>query len=132
MTEKTLLLIKPNAVQHRHVGHIISMVEEHGFVLTNIKIFKFSRDKAEQFYISHKGKDFFDRLVQYMCSGETVGIVLEKTNAVAELREMIGDADPKHRKANTIRAMYAEGVTENAVHASDSVENANREISIIF
>jgi nucleoside-diphosphate kinase len=132
MNEQSLLLIKPNAVEHHHVGHIISMVEDYGFVLTNIKTFKFTRERAEEFYEMHRGKEFFERLVTFMCSGVTIAILLERQEAVSRLRELVGDADPGKRKPDTIRAMYADGVTENAVHASDSPEAASREISLVF
>jgi len=132
MNQQTLLLIKPNAVAHQHVGHIISIIEDYGFTIMNIKVFQFTREKAEFFYIMHKGKGFYERLVDFMCSGVTFALLLEKKNAVEELRELIGEVEPEKRKPGTIRALYADGVTENAVHASDSLANAKREISLIF
>jgi len=132
MTDRSLLLIKPNAVQHHHVGHIISIVEDHGFKLRDIKIFQFSPPSAEEFYTAHRGKEFFERLISFMCSGETIALLLERNDAVELLRELVGDADPAKRAPHTIRASYAEGVTENAVHASDSIEAAKREIKLIF
>jgi len=132
MNEQSLLLIKPNAVEHHHVGHIISIVEAHGFVITNIKVFKFERDRAEEFYAMHRGKEFYARLVSFMCSGDTIALLLEKKDAVAKLRDLVGDADPAKRLPGTIRALYADGVTENAVHASDSPEAAKREIGLVF
>lgn len=132
MTDQTLFLIKPNAVQHKHIGHIISIVEENGFVLRNIKIIKFDCDSAGVFYAMHKGKEFYDRLVSFMCSGDTIALHLSRRNAVQKLRELVGDADPDKREQGTIRSLYAEGITENAVHASDSDEAAAREIELIF
>jgi nucleoside-diphosphate kinase len=132
MTERTLLLIKPNAVAHHHVGHIISIVEEHGFVLVNMKELQFDRELAERFYAVHKGKSFYERLVDFMCSGTTVAILLERSNAVEALRDLIGEVEPEHRKPGTIRALYAEGITENAVHASDSPDSARHEIGLLF
>lgn len=132
MNQQTLLLIKPNAVAHQHVGHIISIIEDYGFTIMNIKVFQFTREKAEFFYIMHKDKGFYERLVDFMCSGVTFALLLEKKNAVEELRELIGEVEPEKRKPGTIRALYADGVTENAVHASDSLSNAKREISLIF
>lgn len=132
MNEQTLLLIKPNAVHHKHIGHIISIIETRGFIIRNIKIFQFTTDSASDFYRDHRGKSFFDKLVSFMVSGTTVALLLEKKNAMADLRELVGDADPEKRKPGTIRSIYAEGVTENAVHASDSMENAHREIKLIF
>ena len=132
MTDRSLLLIKPNAVQHHHVGHIISIVEDHGFKLRDIKIFQFTSASAEEFYEAHRGKEFFERLVRFMCSGETIALLLERNDAVELLRELVGDADPAKRAPHTIRASYAEGVTENAVHASDSIAASKREIKLIF
>ncbi|MGC9361555.1 MAG: nucleoside-diphosphate kinase [Candidatus Syntrophosphaera sp.] len=132
MSERSLLLIKPNAVEHHHVGHIISILEEAGFELEEIKEFQFTPESAGVFYAMHQGKDFYDRLISFMCSGPTIGIIVKKDNAIEGLREIIGAVDPQERKPGTIRALYAEGVTENAVHASDSRENAKREIGLIF
>lgn len=132
MSERSLLLIKPNAVEHHHVGHIISILEEGGFELEEIKEFQFTPESAGIFYAAHKGKEFYDRLISFMCSGPTIGIIVMKDNAIEGLREIIGAVDPKERKPGTIRALYAEGVTENAVHASDSKDNAKREIGLIF
>lgn len=132
MTDRSLLLIKPNAVQHHHVGHIISIVEEHGFKLRDIRIFQFNPASADEFYSVHRGKEFFERLIRFMCSGETVALLLERHDAVHLLRELVGDADPAKREPHTIRARYAEGITENAVHGSDCDESAKREIKLIF
>lgn len=132
MTEHTLLLIKPNAIMHKNAGAIISMVEENGFVLKDMKVLQFDREFAAIFYIEHKGKDFYEKLLDFMSSGPTIALLLEKHNAVHDLRDLVGDTDPAERKPGTIRDRFAEGVTENAVHASDSAENARREIRLIF
>ncbi|MDD2331763.1 MAG: nucleoside-diphosphate kinase [Candidatus Cloacimonetes bacterium] len=132
MMEQTLLLIKPNAVKNHHVGQIISMIESKGYIIRNIQSFRFSKERAEEFYEMHKGKDFFARLIQFMISHTTVALLLEKNNAIEDLRELIGDADPDKQLPGTIRYIFANGVTENAVHASDSKENAKREIRLIF
>ncbi|MCB5246814.1 MAG: nucleoside-diphosphate kinase [Candidatus Cloacimonetes bacterium] len=132
MTRNTLLLIKPNAFVHHHVGHIISILEEAGFRLLQLKEFQFTPESAAVFYEMHKGKEFYQRLIDFMCSAPTVGLLLEKDNAIADLRELVGEVDPAQRKPGTIRDLYAEGVTENAVHASDSEANAEREIGLIF
>ncbi len=132
MSEQTLLLIKPNAVKGGHIGHIISMIESKGFIIRNIKTFMFTPELAAEFYREHLGKSFFERLISFMISGTTVAILLEKKNAVHDLRQLVGEAEPEKREPNTIRAIYAEGVTENAVHASDSPENSSREIELIF
>ncbi|HOH47412.1 MAG TPA: nucleoside-diphosphate kinase [Candidatus Cloacimonadota bacterium] len=132
MSDKTLLLIKPNAIMHKHAGEIISMVESQAFVLRDIKILKFTQELAASFYLEHKGKEFYDRLLAFMCSGPTIALLLEKHDAVSSLRELVGDTDPAKRKTETIRYRFAEGITENAVHASDSPEHAKREIRLIF
>jgi len=132
MNEQSLLLIKPNAVDHKHIGHIITIVESKGFIIRNVRVFQFTKESATEFYYEHAGKEFFHRLITFMISGTTIALILEKRNAVAELRELVGDADPQTRKAGSIRALYAEGITENAVHASDSINHAMREIRLIF
>ncbi|MBW6514936.1 MAG: nucleoside-diphosphate kinase [Candidatus Syntrophosphaera sp.] len=132
MSQRSLLLIKPNAVLHHHVGHVISILEEAGFELDQIKEFQFTPEAAAVFYEAHKGKGFYERLIAFMCSGPTIALIVEKDNAVEDLRELIGEVDPARRKPGTIRDLYAEGVTENAVHASDSLDNAEREIALLF
>ncbi|HPV14788.1 MAG TPA: nucleoside-diphosphate kinase [Candidatus Cloacimonadota bacterium] len=132
MTEQSLLLIKPDAVKKNHVGHIITIMEQRGFTLKNIKVLQFDRKRAAEFYMMHAGKDFYERLLDFMCSGTTVALLLERIDAVAKLRKLVGDADPNKRAPDTIRAMFADGVTENAVHASDSTLSAKREIALIF
>ncbi len=132
MTEQTLLLIKPNAVLHKHAGEIISIIEAKAFVLRNIKVIQFDRHFAALFYEEHRGKEFFERLLDFMCSGTTIALLLEKENAVSALRDLVGDANPSKRKPGTIRDIYAEGITENAVHASDSPDHAKREIALVF
>jgi nucleoside-diphosphate kinase len=132
MIQRSLLLIKPNAVVHHHVGDIIHILEGAGYELKGIKEFQFTRESAGAFYACHKGKDFFEHLIAFTCSGPTIGLIVEKDNAIADLRILIGSTDPAKRQNGTIRALYAEGMTENAVHASDSEENAQREIGLIF
>lgn len=132
MIQRSLLLIKPNAVKHRHAGHIISLAEEAGFQLLDTRLIQFTPESAAVFYAMHQGKEFFDRLMKFTCSGPTFALLLQKENAIADLRTLIGAVDPAQRAAGTIRDIYAEGITENAVHASDSAENAEREIGLIF
>ena len=132
MNQQTLLLIKPNAVMHKHAGNIISIIETKAFLLRDIKVMQFTPETAAAFYQEHLGREFYDRLIKFMCSGTTIALLLEKANAVADLRELVGDTDPAKRKPGTIRHLYAEGITENAVHASDSPEHAQREIRLIF
>ncbi len=132
MTEQTLLLIKPNATAKGHIGDILSIIEKHGYRILQLKSFRFDKELADKFYAEHIGKEFFERLVSFMTSGMTVAALLEKENAVPDLRELIGDTNPEKRKPGTIRYLYADSMTENAVHASDSHDHALHEISLIF
>ena len=132
MSGRSLLLIKPNAVAHRHVVQIISILENAGFRLAALKEFRFTPALAQEFYAPHRGKEFLDRLVEFMCSDLTVAAVVDKDNAVEDLRRLIGAVDPAEREPGTIRDLFAEGVTENAVHASDTEANAEREIALLF
>ncbi len=132
MTERTLLLIKPNAVHKKLIGRIIESVEENRFQLLEIKSFNFTTALAGQFYEEHQGKEFFQRLVEFMISGTTIGLLLEKENAITDLRTLVGDTLPEKQKPGTLRYMFSDGLTENAVHASDSSDHAHHEISLIF
>lgn len=132
MIEQTLLLIKPNAVRDGHIGDIISVIEHDGFTIKKMKKMCFDGTLAAKFYQEHIGKGFYDRLLNFMCSGDSVALLLEKEDAIARLRELMGDVAPEKRKPGTIRALYGADVTENAVHGSDSPESAVREIGIVF
>jgi len=132
MKQRSLLLIKPNAVRHGHIGHIISLIEKGGYHLLALKLFRFDRELATRFYAEHMGKAFFENLVEFMMSDDTVAIVVEKENAICDLRDLIGAVEPEKRKPGTIRFLFGEGVTENGVHASDSESSAIREIGVIF
>ncbi|OQY38570.1 MAG: nucleoside-diphosphate kinase [Candidatus Cloacimonetes bacterium 4572_65] len=130
--EKTLILIKPNAVRNQNIGEIISILEKSNFTITNIKLFTFDSSLAQTFYQEHAQKEFFPRLITFICSGETIALELKRENAIKTLRNLVGDANPKKRESGTIRDYFADSVTENAVHASDSPESAIRELSLIF
>lgn len=132
MLETTLLLIKPNAVQNKNVGEIISIIEKDNFIIKDIKCFSFDDDLISTFYNEHIGKSFFPDLKNFMLSGITIALKLERENAIMRLRQLNGDTDPTKREAGTIRALYANTVTANAVHSSDSPANAQRELAIIF
>ncbi|MDD2229101.1 MAG: nucleoside-diphosphate kinase [Candidatus Cloacimonetes bacterium] len=132
MAEQSLLLIKPNAVQHKHIGHIISLLEKGGYHIAALKLFRFDSELASLFYAEHVGKNFFKGLVEFMTSADTVAIIVEKDNAIHDLRELIGAVEPEKRKPGTIRFLFGEGVTENGVHASDSLASARKEIGVIF
>ncbi|MDD3050464.1 MAG: nucleoside-diphosphate kinase [Candidatus Cloacimonetes bacterium] len=132
MKEFTLLLVKPNAVEKQRIGNILHMVEQNGFIINDLKMLKMSKEIAEEFYSIHKEKPFFDELVSFMTSGEIVAAVLRMENAVHQLRELVGSTNPALANPGTIRYLYGEAVNRNAVHASDSIENAVNEISLIF
>ena len=132
MSNKTLAIIKPDAVNDNHVGEIISMINKAGFKIKALKMIKLSVDAAKAFYEIHKEKPFYGELVEYMTSGPCVPIALEKENAVEDYRKLIGATDPAKAAEGTVRKLYARSVQFNAVHGSDSDENAAKEIAFFF
>lgn len=131
-TEYTLSLIKPDAVAANHIGDIIARFEKNGLQIAALKMVFLTKEQAGQFYEVHKDKPFYPNLVDFMSSGPIVAIVLQGENAVAKNREIMGATDPKKASQGTIRADFAESVTKNAVHGSDSRDNAKKEITIFF
>ena len=129
---KTLAIIKPDAVQKGYTGEIISMIIKAGFKIKAMKMTQLSKSSAEGFYEVHKERPFFNDLVAYMTSGPCVPIALERENAVEEYRKLIGATDPKKAAEGTVRKLYAVDIQMNAVHGSDSDENAEKEISHFF
>ena len=132
LSNRTLAIIKPDAVKNNYIGQIITKITEAGFKIKAIKMTRLTNDSAGGFYEVHKGKPFYDELVQFMSSGPCVPIALEKENAVADFRKLIGATDPAKAEAGTIRKLYASSLGENAVHGSDSDENAGVEIAHFF
>lgn len=132
MTERTFSIIKPNAVAAGAVGQILDAMLADGFRIIGLKLVCMSRNEAEKFYAVHRGKPFYDRLVTFMTSGPSVVLVLEREDAVAELRRLAGATDPAKAAEGTLRRRFGENVTRNAVHASDSVENAREEAGRFF
>lgn len=132
MTNRTFTIIKPNAVGHHNTGNILSLIEKAGFRIVALKMTYLSRSDAEKFYYVHKGRPFFKNLVLFMTAGPIVAAVLEKENAVADFRTLIGSTNPDNAASGTIRKIYAESKTRNAIHASDSHENAAWEASFFF
>jgi len=132
MTNLTFTIVKPTAFKNNCLGPIIEIFNRNGFKICGLKLIQISKEKAELFYNVHAEKPFFESLVQYMTSGPVVVAVLQKENAVADFREMIGNTDPIKANYGSIRKMFAESKEANAVHGSDSDENAQREISIFF
>lgn len=130
--EKTLLLIKPDAVERNLIGAILAHIENKGFIVENIRIEQMGVEKAREFYSVHRGKPFFDGLVDYMISGKTVGIILRRENAVKYLRQVVGCTDPAEADKGTVRHEYGQTLRRNSVHASDCSESAQREINVFF
>ncbi len=130
--ERTLSIIKPDAVARNLIGKIISRFEDHGLRVVAARMIHLSREQAEQFYEVHQGRPFFAALVDYMTSGPALVQVLEGDNAIGRNREIMGATDPAKAAPGTIRADFAEGVTRNAVHGSDAPETAAAEIAFFF
>lgn len=122
--KRTFTMIKPDAVKNGHIGNILQKINEAGFRIVAMKYTKLSAEKAGEFYAIHKERPFYGELVEFMSSGPIVAAILEKDNAVADFRELIGATNPEEAAEGTIRALYATSIGENAVHGSDSDENA--------
>ena len=131
-TERTLSIIKPDAVAKNAIGQILARFEAAGLKVVAARMLHLTREQAEGFYAVHKERPFFGELVEFMTSGPVLVQVLEGESAVAKNREVMGATDPKKADPGTIRADFAEEVTENAVHGSDSAENAKIEIDFFF
>ena len=129
---KTLTMVKPDAVQKNYTGPILSKITEAGFRIVAMKMTRLSKAQAEAFYAVHKDKGFYGELTDFMSSGPIVAAILEKENAVEVFRELIGATDPKDAKEGTIRKLFAESKSYNAVHGSDSDENAQIESNFFF
>ncbi len=130
--EKTLSIIKPDAVKKNVIGEILARFEKNGLKIAAIKKLKLSKEQAGEFYAVHKERPFFKDLVEFMTSGPVVVSVLEGDNAVLKNRELMGATNPKEAKLGTIRADFAESIDANAVHGSDSLENAKVEVDFFF
>ena len=131
-TEKTLSIIKPDAVKKNVIGKIISRFEENGLYLVAAKLIHLSDEKASGFYAEHIGKSFFEDLKKFMTSGPVFVQVLEGKNAVQKNRDLMGSTDPMEADPGTIRSDFANSIDANAVHGSDSLESAKREIEYFF
>ena len=129
---RTFTMIKPDAVEAGNIGNIIQMITDAGFSIKAMKLTQLSTEQAQEFYAVHSERPFYGELVEYMTSGPIVASILEKDNAVADFRELIGATDPAEAKEGTVRKKYAESKGRNAVHGSDSDENANIECNFHF
>ncbi|MCS7141753.1 MAG: nucleoside-diphosphate kinase [Candidatus Nitrosocaldus sp.] len=140
-SDKTLILIKPDAVSKNATGAILKRFEDEGFRIRELLMLRLSREEAEEFYSVHRDKPFFNELVRFITSGSIVAAVLEDTrmgidgsgdDAIARVRRIIGATNPSKAEEGTIRRMYGSSITENAIHASDSIESFERETKVIF
>ena len=131
-TNRTFTMIKPEAVENRHIGAILERINAAGFTIVAMKKTALTTEKAGEFYAVHKERPFYGELVDYMSSGPIVAAILEKDNAVADFRTLIGATDPSEAAEGTIRSEFAESKAKNAVHGSDSDENAAIESDFFF
>lgn len=130
--KRTFTMIKPDAVGASNSGAITKMIEEAGFRVVAIKKTQLTKERAGQFYAIHKDRSFFNELTTYMSSGPIIPMILEKENAVEDFRKLIGATDPKKAAPGTVRALFAKSIEANAIHGSDSDENAEIESSFFF
>ncbi len=130
--ERTLSIIKPNAVEDNNIGNIIAKFEKEGLRIAAAKLTQLSKEKAEGFYIEHKERPFFGSLVSFMTSAPVVLMVLEGENAVSKNRDIMGATNPSEAAEGTLRKLYAKSIEANAVHGSDSLASAEREVAYFF
>ncbi|MBS4028230.1 MAG: nucleoside-diphosphate kinase [Ignavibacteriales bacterium] len=130
--ERTLAILKPDCVRKQLIGEVTARIQKAGFKILGMKMTRLTKETAGGFYAVHKGRPFYDGLVEFMSSGACVPIALEKENAVADYRTLIGATDPKDAAEGTIRKLYADNKGENIVHGSDSAENGRIEIAYFF
>ena len=130
--ERTLAILKPDCVRKNLQGEVIAKIQKAGFAVLGMKMVRLTPQTAGAFYAVHKGRPFYDGLVEFMASGPCVPIALEKENAVSDFRTLIGATDPKDAAAGTIRKLYADNKGENIVHGSDTAENGRIEVAFFF
>jgi nucleoside-diphosphate kinase len=128
----TFTMIKPDAVAAGHIGDILSLINASGYRICAMKLTRLSREQAANFYAVHRERPFYGGLIDFMTSGPVVAAVLEKENAVEEYRKLIGNTDPSKAEEGTVRKLFAQSIQKNAVHGSDSDENAVREANFFF
>ena len=130
--ERTLAILKPDCIRKNLIGEVLAKIQKSGFKVLGIKMTRLTKETAGAFYAVHKGRPFYNELVEFMSSGPCVPVVLEKQNAVADFRTLIGATDPKDAAEGTIRKLYAGSKEENIVHGSDSAENGKIEVAFFF
>jgi nucleoside-diphosphate kinase len=132
MTERTLAIIKPDAVERRLAGQILQRIEGEGFQIRAMRLVRMSRQDAEGFYAVHRDRPFFGSLTQFMSSGPAIVIVLEAADAIRKWRTLMGATDPAHADSGTLRKQFAQSIERNATHGSDAPETASYEIGYFF
>ncbi|MSP64742.1 MAG: nucleoside-diphosphate kinase [Ignavibacteria bacterium] len=130
--ERTLCIMKPDCVRKNLQGEVLSRLQKAGFKVLGLKQIRLTKEEAGAFYEVHKGRPFYDGLVEFMTSGSCVPVALEKENAISDYRTLIGATDPKDAADGTIRRLFADNKGENIVHGSDSVENGKHEVNFFF
>ena len=131
-TERTLAILKPDCVRKRKVGEVLRRIQEAGFMIRAMKMITLSKQEAKGFYAVHADEPFFDELTDFMSGGPCVPVVLEKDNAVADFRDLIGATNPDEAEEGTIRSDFADSIQENIVHGSDSPSNGRKEAAYFF
>ncbi|NQT80434.1 MAG: nucleoside-diphosphate kinase [Candidatus Aminicenantes bacterium] len=132
MVEKTLAIIKPDAINKKVLSKILQRIEEEGFKISGLKILRLTKEEAQGFYIVHKYKHFYDPLTDFMSSGEIVILVLEREDAISHWRKVMGATDPAMAESGTLRQMFGSSVERNSVHGSDGPETAEWEIDYFY
>jgi nucleoside-diphosphate kinase len=132
MVEQSLFIVKPDGVERKIVGQILTRFENKGFKIVKLKMFTFTKEMAEEFYSVHKSKPFFNELVSFIISGRVVAAVIEGNNAVATTRFMIGSTKSFEASPGSIRGDFGLGFTDNIIHASDSKESFEKEVAVVF
>ena len=131
-TERTLTILKPDCVRKKLIGEVTRRIQEAGFRIVAMKMTRLTQDTAGGFYAVHKDRPFYDDLCEFMSSGPCVPMILEKENAIEDFREFIGATNPEEAEEGTIRADFADGIEQNIIHGSDSVENGKKEAAFFF
>ncbi len=131
-TERTLTILKPDCVRKKLIGEVTRRIQEAGFKIVAMKMTRLTQDTAGGFYAVHKERPFYDDLCEFMSSGPCIPMILEKENAIEDFREFIGATNPEEAEEGTIRADFADGIEQNIIHGSDSVENGKKEAAYFF
>lgn len=131
-TERTLTILKPDCIRKKLIGEVTRRVQEAGFRIVAMKMTRLTQDTAGGFYAVHKDRPFYDDLCEFMSSGPCVPMILEKENAIEDFRDFIGATNPEEAEEGTIRADFADGIEQNIIHGSDSVENGKKEAAFFF